>query len=66
MSLDKRITECIDTVNELYRKTGLLVQAETKIYEINQPKSPNKVLAILKWDDYNAKYYAEYVNEVCN
>lgn len=64
--MDKRVNDYIDTLNDLYRKTGLLVQAETEIYEINQPQSPNKVLAILKWDDYNATYYAKHINKVCN
>ena len=62
---DKRVEEYIDTLNGLYFKTGLLVEAETEIYEINQPKANNRIVAILKWNDFDAMYYAEYVDIEC-
>lgn len=62
---DKRIKDYINTLNQLYNDTGLLVEAETEIYEVNQPNSANRIVAILKWDDKNASYYADYRDELC-
>lgn len=62
---DMRVKNYISTLNQLYQDTGLLVEAETEIYEINQPHSANRVVAILKWDDQNATYYADYKDELC-
>lgn len=59
---DKRIEDYVRTLNRLYRDTGLLIEADTKLYEINEPNNRNKVIAEIKWDNENKEYYARYVH----
>lgn len=58
---DKKIEDYVKTLNQLYKETGLLIESDTSLYEIHEPKDRNKVVAEIKWSNENKEYYARYV-----
>lgn len=62
LTIDSRVEDYIRMLNQLYNDTGLLIQSETNLYEINEPNYKNKVVATVEWDDENQQYYPKYIH----
>ena len=59
---DRNIEDYVVMLNMLYKATGMLIESNTKLYKVNEPKSENTVVAEIKWDNNAKEYYPRYVH----
>lgn len=57
---DIRIEDYVRTLNQLYKDTGLLIESNINLYEVNTLGDENKVIAEIKWDEEEKEYYPRY------
>jgi|GEM_PF-4371434 len=62
LTIDSRVEDYIRMLNQLYNDTGLLIQSDTNLYEINEPNYKNKVVATVEWNNESQQYYARYIH----